>query len=385
LHGANRSAVRLADSGAGVTSDALSPTEEAWLLSEENRDRVTLRGSSATAAEDDAVSAMRKRLDDIERINFAANKIMQDYPGTSPELAREVAANALGLRENLGYANGMAFQADIMRNKAANPLLARDDSMMAQERLHVIEQRVANGESRAGHYVDLAQDLHRYDGPAQRLLLSEMNRYADELSGQTVFSLRSGHGVSREEAIEARRADVAVRYAMDQAKASGAIPLNAGAGAQLRQGADLGMAGIFGATYRNIRWADDATTTVRPNTLVEHVEHPNPLTGEGYGVNNPPVRIQGTWSDQDIKDGLRGRPPRGLGSPDLHHADQMPGSGIHEVLPAQHRGNPALHPNDRRGQGVTPDMRRQDRELHWWYRAREQGADQRFPHLIYDK
>ncbi|WP_314186598.1 hypothetical protein [Aggregatibacter kilianii] len=61
----------------------------------------------------------------------------------------------------------------------------------------------------------------------------------------------------------------------------------------------------------------------------------------------------------------------------------MPGSGIHEVIPGEHRGNTALHPN-KYNQGVTPEMRNADRQLHWWYRAREQGADQIYPDLIYD-
>lgn len=110
---------------------------------------------------------------------------------------------------------------------------------------------------------------------------------------------------------------------------------------------------------------------------------PNPRTGVGYGVTDPPVRIQGTWTEADFKAALQGRPPPGLGRPDLHHAGQMPGSAIHEVLPDVHRGNPALHPN-RFNQGVTPQMRYQDRQLHWWYRAREQGADRLYPDLIYD-
>ncbi|MBQ23347.1 hemagglutinin repeat-containing protein [Alcanivorax sp.] len=124
------------------------------------------------------------------------------------------------------------------------------------------------------------------------------------------------------------------------------------------------------------------SVTNKPNTLAEHVDGPNPLTGEGYGVNNPPVRIEGEWSRQDYFNALNGRTPKGLGKPDLHHADQMPGSGIHEVIPSEHRGNTALHgqPN----QGVTPDMRKADKELHWWYRAREQGADELFPDWIYD-
>jgi hypothetical protein len=111
---------------------------------------------------------------------------------------------------------------------------------------------------------------------------------------------------------------------------------------------------------------------------------PNPRTGVGYGVTDPPVRIQGTWTEADFKAALQGRPPPSLGRPDLHHAGQMPGSAIHEVLPDVHRGNPALHPN-RFNQGVTPQMRNQDRQLHWWYRAREQGADRLYPDLIYDR
>lgn len=111
---------------------------------------------------------------------------------------------------------------------------------------------------------------------------------------------------------------------------------------------------------------------------------PNVRTGVGYGVNDPPVRIQGTWTEADFKAALAGKPPAGLGRPDLHHADQMPGSAIHEVLPGVHRGNPALHPNAC-NQGVTDLMRAQDRQLHWWYRAREQGADQLYPDLIYKK
>lgn len=103
----------------------------------------------------------------------------------------------------------------------------------------------------------------------------------------------------------------------------------------------------------------------------------------GYGVNDPPVRVPGQWSSQDIRDALMGRSPRGLGRPDLHHADQMPGSAIHEIPPTLHRGNPAIHPN-KYNQGVTPEMRQQDKQLHWWYRAREQGADRMFPNHVYD-
>jgi hypothetical protein len=100
-----------------------------------------------------------------------------------------------------------------------------------------------------------------------------------------------------------------------------------------------------------------------------------------YGVSDRPARISGTWTDADLKAGLQGKPPPSLGSPDLHHADQMPGSGIHEILPADHRaGRLHVQPN----QGVTQKMRKEDRQLHWWYRAREEGAEQKFPDDIYD-
>ncbi len=103
-----------------------------------------------------------------------------------------------------------------------------------------------------------------------------------------------------------------------------------------------------------------------------------------YGPNAPPVRIEGDWSINDMKQGLLGHPPKGLGKPDLHHADQMPGAGVHEIIPQDHRGNKALHPN-KFNQGVTKEMRDSDRKLHWWYRAREQGADKVLPDWIYDK
>jgi RHS repeat-associated protein len=102
-----------------------------------------------------------------------------------------------------------------------------------------------------------------------------------------------------------------------------------------------------------------------------------------YGPSDPPVRLNGEWSTNDMKQALLGHPPKGLGSPDLHHADQMPGSGVHEILPDVHRGNKTLHPNIF-NQGVTKEMRETERKLHWWYRAREQGADQLLPGWIYD-
>ncbi|WP_168210686.1 polymorphic toxin-type HINT domain-containing protein [Persicimonas caeni] len=100
------------------------------------------------------------------------------------------------------------------------------------------------------------------------------------------------------------------------------------------------------------------------------------------GPGDPPSRIEGPWTKNDLKQGALGVSPRGLGKPDLHHADQMPGSAIHEVRPGNHRNNPALHRN-KFNQGVTAEMRKEDRQLHWWYRAREMGLDQVLPDWVY--
>ena len=50
-----------------------------------------------------------------------------------------------------------------------------------------------------------------------------------------------------------------------------------------------------------------------------------------------------------------GRPPKSLGSPELHHADQMRGADSHEVDPVHDR-LPGNHPN-KYNQGVTDAMR----------------------------
>ena len=108
-------------------------------------------------------------------------------------------------------------------------------------------------------------------------------------------------------------------------------------------------------------------------------------TGEGFGVADTPARLDGVWTSDDLRRGLYGHSPRSLGSPDLHHAGQMPGSGIHEIndVHRSHRNNPVLHPN-KYNQGVTPAMRTADRELHWWYRAQEEGAHLMFPGDVFD-
>jgi hypothetical protein len=54
----------------------------------------------------------------------------------------------------------------------------------------------------------------------------------------------------------------------------------------------------------------------------------------------------------------------------LHHAGQMPGSGIHEVDPMTHNQR-GVH--GQKTQGVTDEMRQADRELYWQMRGQEMG------------
>jgi len=101
------------------------------------------------------------------------------------------------------------------------------------------------------------------------------------------------------------------------------------------------------------------------------------LSGTGAGPADPPIRVGGPWSRSDIWRGAHGLRPEDLGDDlELHHGDQMPGSGIHELPQDVHRGpGTDLHRNVF-NQGVTPEMRNQDTQLHWWYRSMEQGWGQ---------
>jgi RHS repeat-associated protein len=97
-------------------------------------------------------------------------------------------------------------------------------------------------------------------------------------------------------------------------------------------------------------------------------------TDPGYGVKNTPTRISGPWKVSDLKRGATGRAPRTMSETDIHHADQMPGSGVHEIPRDVHRRDSSvLHPN-KHNQGVTDEMRTKDRQLHWWYRSQEMGG-----------
>ena len=141
------------------------------------------------------------------------------------------------------------------------------------------------------------------------------------------------------------------------------------------------------ATFRSFNMESEINASeiarYEKNSTFESGRKIDATTGLGYDAGDTPVRIEGEWSINDMKQGLLGHPPRSLGSPDIHHGGQMPGGALHEALPGQHRNNPALHPNTY-NQGVTPEMRMEDRQLHWWYRAREQGADELLPDWIYD-
>jgi hypothetical protein len=106
-------------------------------------------------------------------------------------------------------------------------------------------------------------------------------------------------------------------------------------------------------------------------------------TGTGFGPNDPPSRMEGPWTARDIESGAHGHAPRSLSDEPihLHHADQMPGSGIHELPESVHQGS-GLH--GRPSQGVTPEMRDAGRPLHWWYRSQEMGWNRFDPSKWFD-
>ena len=99
----------------------------------------------------------------------------------------------------------------------------------------------------------------------------------------------------------------------------------------------------------------------------------------GFGPKADPIRIQGPWTKDDLIRAADGKGPvdfiptvnkAGKKMPlELHHGDQMPGSAIHEVPPSHSKFIPHPQPN----QGVTPLMRNQDSQLHWYMRGREMG------------
>ncbi|MET9964979.1 RHS repeat-associated core domain-containing protein [Streptomyces sp. NPDC006356] len=100
----------------------------------------------------------------------------------------------------------------------------------------------------------------------------------------------------------------------------------------------------------------------------------NCAPGTGAGPADAAIRNSGPWTRSDIIRGSLGLRPNQLGDRiEIHHADQMPGSAIHELDQNVHRGaGTDLHRNPH-NQGVTKDMRTEDTQLHWWYRSQEQG------------
>ncbi len=100
----------------------------------------------------------------------------------------------------------------------------------------------------------------------------------------------------------------------------------------------------------------------------------------GFGAGDVPARVEGPWTKSDIYNGLQGRSPKSLDRPQIHHGDQMPGAPHETPVEIHQRGGLHGQPN----QGVTDEMRASDRNLHWWYRAREHGADNIYPDEIYD-
>ncbi|GAA4053645.1 RHS repeat-associated core domain-containing protein [Actinomadura miaoliensis] len=107
--------------------------------------------------------------------------------------------------------------------------------------------------------------------------------------------------------------------------------------------------------------------------------------GTGAGPADAPIRAIGPWTRADIGRATRGLRPQRLGDRlEIHHADQMPGSAIHELDQVVHRGaGTDLHRNIW-NQGVTNEMRSEDTQLHWWYRSQEQGWGLWGPEAWYD-
>jgi hypothetical protein len=108
-----------------------------------------------------------------------------------------------------------------------------------------------------------------------------------------------------------------------------------------------------------------------------------PAPQRSLGPNDPPQRYIGPWTQGDLERAKEGKGPldlvpaqdaKGQRMPlQLHHGDQVPGSGVHEVAPGKlEHATPGMHPNPR-SQGVTDEMRKDDARLHWWMRGQEMG------------
>ena len=126
--------------------------------------------------------------------------------------------------------------------------------------------------------------------------------------------------------------------------------------------------------------ADDLAAMTRGAGRVPDALPHNPGPRPPLGVGDPAQRYQGPWTQRDLERAAQGMGPldlvprvnrRGREVPlEIHHADQMPGSAIHEVNHVEHR-RPGVH--GQASQGVTDRMRREDAQLHWQLRGQEMG------------
>jgi hypothetical protein len=152
------------------------------------------------------------------------------------------------------------------------------------------------------------------------------------------------------------------------------------------EGAAFIAAGMGGGATRTGAAASEETVASAqgmrgPTTVEETAASDADGLTSGYGVNDPPSRLAGPWTQRDLQRAAEGKGPLDLDPTtnaagkevplELHHAGQMPGSAIHEAPPF-HSKLPGLHPNQY-NQGVTPAMRTQDAQLHWQLRGQEMG------------
>jgi hypothetical protein len=136
----------------------------------------------------------------------------------------------------------------------------------------------------------------------------------------------------------------------------------------------------MGDDFLDAGLADDLAEMSRQAGRVPDALPHNDVPRPALGVSDPPQRYYGPWTLRDLARASQGKGPldlvprvnrRGQEVPlELHHADQMPGSAIHEVDLVEHR-LPGVHGQPT--QGVTNEMRREDAQLHWQLRGQEMG------------
>ncbi len=169
-------------------------------------------------------------------------------------------------------------------------------------------------------------------------------------------------------ALDATGVGASISWAPDLVNAGISLGRGDWVGAGLSIAAAIPIVGAAGNAGRLGRTAANAADAAPPGA-------------SRLGPNEPPQRYQGPWTEDDLARAEKGQGPVDM-VPDtdsagrqqpiqVHHGDQMPGSGVHEVSRVGHRET-GLHPNPG-NQGVTKAMRRSDRETHWKYRGQEMG------------